>query len=75
MWLKLFRRQAGALVLGVWALQGAGGCAGRIPTGDAVPAVPPGTAALYARFCANCHGPDLNGGMASSLEVRLRRVE
>ena len=65
---KLVRRQTGALFLGVSALLGLGACAGRIPSGDTVSAaVPPGAAALYARLCANCHGPDLNGGMASSL--------
>ena len=63
------RRQKEFLaVLGFCVALVLGGCAGRAPEGDTrASRVPPGTAALYARFCANCHGADLGGGMASSL--------
>ena len=65
---KQSRWKRGGRVLGVCAVLLLCGCAVRgSGSGARRPAVTAETAVLYARFCANCHGADLGGGMASSL--------
>lgn len=63
------RNRPGQLVLSLAVVTGALGSS----VGLQVPQAPPGggrvtaRAALYAQFCASCHGPTLQGGSAASL--------